>query len=315
MNFLQGRKFTTNSIVTRFAILLAAVVTFSACSSVADGNPVNDDNELPSSRSSSATAKSSSDAITESSSSNNSGSAESADSLLARYTDWVSIPASSIKRGAVTFSADSFKMAKTEVTQSLYKKVMGELPKMSKYGDDIPVANLNWYDAALFCNALSKKVGLDTAYIYNGMGDSRYLKDLTINYQAKSVRLPTEIEWEIAYRAGTASTYYWGTGKAQEYAYYAQTSGPIAVGQFKPNSYGLYDMGGNVAEWVNDWFGQRPTTAQNNYTGPKSGTAKITRGGGWSDVVKVMSADSVVKKDPLYQSEKQGMRLVHSVGF
>lgn len=303
------------------AALLAAIAFF-ACTNVADGELV--DEESSSSRSvlkkssssfmadSTLSDSSSVDTVGTSSSSVNSSSSENVDSLLSRYGKWVLIPAGSTNRGKILFSVDSFKIMSTEVTQSLYKQIMGTLPKMNRVGDSIPVANLNWYDAVLFCNEFSKKIGLDTAYIYESVGESRYLKNLKIDYGAGAVRLPTEMEWEVAYRAGTSTSYYWGADRADKYAYYAQSSGPVKVAQYIPNEFGLYDMGGNVAEWVNDWFGPRPTESQINYVGAREGSAKVLRGGGWSDVAKVMSADSTVKKDPLYQSEKLGLRLVYS---
>jgi len=303
----------------RFVILSLVVFALAACSSIADGGTTDDDESSNSSRRPSGKSSSSSSQMgfTESSSSEDlaGSSSLSSDSLLNLYVDWVKIPASSVKRGSVIFSVNEFEIGKTEVTQLLYKGIMGSLPDILNMGDDVPVANVNWYDAVLFCNALSKKVGLDTAYVYEGVGESRFLKNLSIDYSVESIRLPTGMEWEAAYRAGTTTTYYWGTDKASEYAYYAQHVGPVAVAQYKPNAFGLYDMGGNVAEWTNDWFGTGPATAQTNYTGAEKGSAKVTRGGGWSDVAKVMAADSSVKKDPLYSSDKQGLRLVHSVGF
>jgi len=304
----------------RFAAFFMAAMVLNACTSVADGNVIEDDESSGSAKlSSSAKASSSSTGgVAESSSLAtdpvSSAGTDSA-SLLSKYTDWVKVPATTLKRSSITYSVDPFEIGRTEVTQSLYREIMGSVPEMVKTGDDIPVANVNWFDAVLFCNELSKKVGLDTAYVYDSVEESRYLSNLSIDYSVESVRLPTEMEWEAAYRAGTTTTYYWGTDKASDYAYYIQTIGPTKVAQFKPNAYGLYDMGGNVAEWTNDWFGGKPAKSQINYIGAESGTAKVTRGGGWSDVAKVIAADTSVKKDPLYLSDKQGLRLVHSAGF
>lgn len=304
-------------------IFSAAIVFLAGCSSVADGESVDLEDSVPSNL-----AKSSSSVKPGSSSEVDLGESSSSladstdrkdslvtDSLLALYADWVKVPAYTLTRGKIAYSVNEFYISKVEVVQSLYKSVMDSLPKMDKLGDSIPVANLNWYEAVLFCNALSKIVGLDTAYIYEGVGESYYLKNVDIDYSVESIRLPTEKEWEVAYRAGTSTTYYWDVDVASKYAYYAQTSGPVKVAQYIPNDYGLYDMGGNVAEWVNDWFGAKPTSSQTNYIGPAEGSARIVRGGGWSDIAKVMAADSTVKKDPLYKSEKLGLRLVHSVGF
>ncbi|MCQ2104755.1 MAG: formylglycine-generating enzyme family protein [Fibrobacter sp.] len=227
----------------------------------------------------------------------------------------VVIPGTTLKRGSASFSVDSFAISKFEVTQGLYEKVMGEIPLMDKIGDSIAVANVNWFDAVLFCNALSILAGLDTAYVYEGVGDSRYLKNLSVDFKVRAVRLPTETEWEIAYRAGTTTTYYWDTDVASKYAYYIQTNGPVKVAQYKPNAYGLYDMGGNVAEWMNDWYGTYPTTSSLNYTGAVDGDYRVVRGGGWSDKASALAAAERNKKDPLYQSQMVGFRVVRSNGF
>jgi Uncharacterized conserved protein len=88
--------------------------------------------------------------------------------------------------------------------------------------------------------------------------------------------LPTEIEWEVAAHGGVyESAYYWGTEPASDYAYYGQTKGPTEVAQFIPNAYGLYDMAGNVAEWVNDWYDSYSTKDEENPVGPSTGTYEV----------------------------------------
>jgi formylglycine-generating enzyme required for sulfatase activity len=158
-------------------------------------------------------------------------------------------------------------------------------------------------------------MGYDTAYIYSSMGSEHFLNDVEINYGVDAFRMPTEGEWEFAAHGGTTTTYYWGVEVASKYAYYGQTSGPEKVGQFTPNDYGLYDMAGNVAEWVNDWYGAYPTRATNNYTGPSQGSARVVRGGGWSDPIKDCAPDVRAKKDPLYTAATLGFRVVFSHGL
>ena len=229
--------------------------------------------------------------------------------------DWVKIPKSSITRGVNSFGVNAFSMATTEVTQKVYEFVMKELPKQSKEGDKRAVSNVNWFRAALFCNAFSKLAGLDTAYVYKSIIGDSVLVDLTIDYSAIAVRLPTENEWEVAARGGTTTTYYWDVDVASKYAYYGQTSGPDEVAKKLPNEFGLYDMAGNVAEWVNDWYDAYPKNKSDNYTGPESGDYRVVRGGGWSDKVTVLAPKEREKHDPALSKATIGFRLVYSTGF
>ena len=246
-----------------------------------------------------------------SSSSQGSDSGEYLDSLIT----WASIPAMKLSRGGVAYSVDAFNITATEVTQGLYAKLMKDMPSQSNSGNLYPVENVNWYQAALFCNEYSKFLGLDTAYVYASVGDKSYLEGLYIDYSVKSVRLPTEMEWEVAAHGGTTTTYYWGTESASDYAYYGQSKGPVEVGGYTPNAFLLYDMAGNVAEWVNDWYGTFPTKETENYTGVSQGSARVVRGGGWNTPVKDCAPDVREKKDPLYTSHALGFRVVFSKGF
>lgn len=237
------------------------------------------------------------------------------DSTIFCMFEWAKIPKASITRGVNSFGVNSFAMATTEVTQEVYEFIMKDLPKQSKAGDSIAVSNVSWFRAALFCNAFSKLAGLDTAYIYKSIIGDSTLVDLKINYSAISIRLPTENEWEVAARGGTSTTYYWDTDVAAKYAYYGQTTGPDVVAQKLPNAFGLYDMAGNVAEWVNDWYDSYPKKQSDNYTGPEKGVNRVIRGGGWSDKVTVLAPKEREKLDPAGSKATLGFRLVYSTGF
>ena len=161
-----------------------------------------------------------------------------------------------------------FYMGKYEVTQAQYQAIMGENPSSFK-GDNRPVERVSWDDAVKFCKELSTKIG-------------------------KTVRLPSEAEWEYATRAGTTTPFYFGstlTGDLANYratrTYASESEGvyrreTTPVGQFPPNAFGLYDLHGNVWEWVEDDWHQ-------NYQGvPNDGSAwvnnsitKVVRGGSW----------------------------------
>ena len=284
-------------------LLPFAFLTLGACT--ASGDPVEGKVVFPidGDKASSADSKSSS-------------SAEKSDTsdIFGKF-DWVKIPKSSITRGVNSFGVNAFSMATTEVTQKVYEFVMKERPKQSKEGDKRAVSNVNWFRAALFCNAFSKLAGLDTAYVYKAIIGDSVLVDLTIDYSAIAVRLPTENEWEVAARGGTTTTYYWDVDVASKYAYYGQTSGPDEVAKKLPNEFGLYDMAGNVAEWVNDWYDAYPKNKSDNYTGPELGDYRVVRGGGWSDKVTVLAPKERETLDPAYSKATLGFRLVYSTGF
>lgn len=238
------------------------------------------------------------------------------DEKLESMVEFVEIPAAKITYKSVVYSVSSFDIATTEVTQALYEKVMGEVPTMGRMGDSIAVANVSWYDAVLFCNALAKMVGLDTAYIYDEVGEFNFLKNVAIDYSVESVRLPTVMEWGAALGVKSTDMYYWGSQEASKYAYYGQTKGPVKVASYLPNDFGLYDMGGNVAEWTNDWFGPYSAANRENPTGESFGNYKVIRGGSWSEPAKAMASNvDLDKREPSARSQMIGFRIVHSVGF
>ena len=200
----------------------------------------------------------------------------------------------------------SFKMAKYEVRQNFFQTIMGYNP--SQYvGGDMPVDTVSWEGARNYC----KKMGL---------------------------RLPTEAEWEYAIRGGTQGEYYWGdniTGKEANFCDSTcdlnnresnltdgfKNSAP--VGSFPPNAFGLYDMAGNVSEWVLDWMainenyylmgptknpqGPRPeldTCSGVDCVGAFSITQKVYRGGAWNQGIPSMR--SANRKDAHFQLKADG---------
>ncbi|MCM1228080.1 MAG: SUMF1/EgtB/PvdO family nonheme iron enzyme [Clostridium sp.] len=188
----------------------------------------------------------------------------------------------------------NFYMSKTEISQKEYQEVMGSNPS-ENVGDDLPVTNITWYDAIQYCNKLSQKEGYTPCYTVSGT-------TVTWNKNANGYRLPTEAEWEYAARANTATPFnfvdYVHNSDANcynAYGYNNDASGnwvngsdaylrkTVSVNQYPANDYGLYNMHGNAAEWVWDWYSEYDSKAAVDPTGSESGNAKVVRGGGWND--------------------------------
>ena len=167
--------------------------------------------------------------------------------------------------------------------------------------DRQPVAGLTWEDAALYCNWLSRREGLPLFYrMENGVVNG-------FNWDAHGYRLPTEAEWAWAARVdidGSSQTLPWVNGLypptdvVDNYAdrsasrlipftiasYNDLTPASAVVGSFKPNGKGLYNMSGNVSEWVNDFYDVRPNRGEPSAdpTGPITGAAHVIRGASWA---------------------------------
>jgi formylglycine-generating enzyme required for sulfatase activity/WD40 repeat protein len=166
-----------------------------------------------------------------------------------------------------------FYMSVYEVTQEQYQAVTGKNPSPREFkAAKNPVVMLTWKDVQEFCKRLSAKTG-------------------------KTVRLPTEAEWEYACRAGTTTPFNTGatigTGQANYDGNSVYGSGRkgtfrqklTPVGSFKPNARGLYDMHGNAWEWCSDWYGGQyyANAKAADPQGPSSGKARLVRGGSYKD--------------------------------
>ena len=148
-------------------------------------------------------------------------------------------------------------IGQTEVTQALWKAVMGGNPSFSK-GDNLPVEQVSWDDCQVFIQKLNQLTG-------------------------KQFRLPTEAEWEYAARGGRKSRgyKYAGGNNIGLVAWYEDNSGNEThpVGTKQANELGIYDMSGNVWEWCSDWDGDYQSSSQSDPQGPSSGFSRVCRGG------------------------------------
>lgn len=188
---------------------------------------------------------------------------------------------------------DTFQIDTHEVTQAQFEKIMRSNPSKIK-GARLPVDRVTWHEATTYCRKIGK-------------------------------RLPTEAEWEKAARGGALTRYPWGdhfaSGKANHCDRHCQKrwretgfqdgfshTGP--VGFFPPNGYGVYDMTGNVYEWVADWYAKdyyavRPS---HNPPGPSEGSSKVIRGGSWINFsVGIRPADRT-EADPDDRMDFTGFR-------
>ena len=198
--------------------------------------------------------------------------------------EMVVIPAGSFQMGSNDGDADEkpvhsvnikrFALGKYEVTQGQWETVMGSDPsKFTSCGDNCPVKQVSWDDIQQYIQKLNQKTG-------------------------QNYRLPSEAEWEYAARAGSSSKYWWGDTASHEYANYGKDEccGGLAqgrdkwentapVGQFPANAFGLYDMHGNVWEWVQDCYHDSYMGAPNDGSAWVTGgeqKSRVLRGGSWN---------------------------------
>lgn len=181
-------------------------------------------------------------------------------------------------------------IGETEVTQELWKAVMGNNPSNFK-GDQKPVECVSWHDCHKFIKKLNQLTG-------------------------KNFRLPTEAEWEYAARGGNKSKgyKYSGGNDINEVAWYKGNSNSHThdVKTKSPNELGIYDMSGNVFEWCKDWFGYYSSSSQTNPKGPSSGSDRVFRGGSCIDFAGNCRVSFRSNYAPDFRRDYLGFRLALS---
>ena len=188
---------------------------------------------------------------------------------------------------------DSFYLGKYEVTQ----KQWGILNKnnLSRFkGDNHPVQRVSWNDA------------------------KNYIKKLNASESTTKYRLPTEAEWEYAARGGTSTEFFWGDKIDNDFVWYFGTSNykTHPVGSKKPNPFGLYDVLGNVWEWVEDWFSKDyfKTSPIKNPKGPSTGRFKVKRGGSQANLISHIKSHTRYRAPANRRHYINGFRIAFSPG-
>jgi formylglycine-generating enzyme required for sulfatase activity len=223
--------------------------------------------------------------------------------------------------------SSGFWMGKYELTQGQWQAIMGNNPSQFKSGDNYPVENVSWDDhgefgVQTFIKKLNKKAcgkEFDSEQVWranlkggNNDADGCY-------------RLPTEAEWEYAARAGTDTEYSWGDNATCDKANYGNSewskeckdSNPgqtSAVGKYPVNKWGLYDMHGNVWEWVLDNYGNYEKCDAGVCIDPVNlttkGSFRVLRGGGWDGLAGVLRSAFRRGAEPGRRNSNLGFRLV-----
>ena len=173
---------------------------------------------------------------------------------------------------------ESFYLSPYLFTQREYESVWGPGSNPSAVqGPDLPVTNISWHRAVETLNKLSEQKGFTPVYTITRDGGNIVVEWDT---SADGYRLPTEIEWEFACRAGTTSPFYTGTSINKQQANIKGTA-PTAVGKYPPNGLGLYDIIGNVKEFCFDIFGRYPSDEGDVFEAV--GVERVNRGGSFAN--------------------------------
>ena len=191
-----------------------------------------------------------------------------------------------------------FYLGKYEVTQDQYKAVMGTNPSdfNSSATGHHPVEDLNWTEANAFCEQLTTqernagRIPSDWAYV-----------------------LPTESQWEYSCRSGTSTFYTWGDDINSSFANFKDSAleKTISVGGFTGNSWGFFDMHGNVNEWTADFYAAYSSSSKIDPKGPDTGENRVIRGGSWDSTSTNLVSANRLFAPPSTRTSSVGFRVAY----
>lgn len=256
--------------------------------------------------------------------------------------EWADVPAGTFTMGSPAIEVDSinnaiqhevtlsaFKISKHEVTVAQFKAFVDA----TKYVTDAEKGALGVEGSVILMGKKSEfKAGVDWRCDVNGhpRPESEYnhpvlhvsWNDAVAFAQWMGCRLPTEAEWEYVSRAGsitpfntgenitTAQANYDGNYPYKNYPKGVYRNNTMPVGSFASNAWGVYDMHGNVFEWCSDWFGDYSTSAQRNPIGARTGSFRVSRGGGWNSNAQYCRSAFRSSFNPAFRCNNVGFRLV-----
>lgn len=225
---------------------------------------------------------------------------------------WMGSPSGEKGRGEVSDETyhrvrltRAFAIGTTEVTQDLYEVVMGDNPSRFEGGRH-PVEKVSWYEAVAFCNRLSELEGLEPVYRISG-------KNVTWDHAATGYRLPTESEWEYAASGGEEYSHS-GSDELEAVGWFHGNARKTTheVGGMCANSWGLFDMSGNVWEWVWDLHGWYPTGTSTDPVGT-TGRNRVARGGSYDCERSNTRVAERYPRGPGHRADSLGFRVARSL--
>lgn len=193
---------------------------------------------------------------------------------------------------------NSFLISQYEITQGQWKAIIGSNPSIHVVGDNYPVENVSWNDVQIFIDKLNK------------LGQGKY-------------RLPTEAEWEYSARANTKTMYWWGDkepickpGSPNSANFNGDkecSNTTVKVGTYQPNAFDLYDVHGNVWEWVEDVYLPDAYTRHQKHDPiiTEGSTERVFRGGSWLYPASAMTVFNRDHAAPNFQFSHLGFRLIY----